>query len=400
MTNAVVLDAPAVEHNGKEHALVEAAEAPYLLQGEHTQRVIRYIDRLWDKGLTPMLWGSPGVGKTALIEAMAKRPNCAGMIRVLLGSADKADTLGMPNRGTFEGKHGTYNVTIHAAPDWAVQAAETDEDKHFIVFLDEIPQAEVDVQGTFLTVLANRVMPSGLKLGNHVKFVAAGNPTSEVSSGFELIEPLQNRLGHITYEPPKDEWISGMKDAWGHQVDADELSLRAMIGGYILCNDDKKLHCAPPTGGKENAWPSRRSWDNFAKVGAPDIGDKDALRFYAESFLGEAVAVDFITQVFLLERHDPADIVADPSIIDWRNPLANYYSLSAVVSWVTEPSRLADAIGVINYAAGNGPADMAALALKDWAVKVSTVRDTQERLKYVKMIDGDKLGSFMKLLFA
>ena len=380
----------------------EDTDAPYILEGEHTQRIVRWIDALWRNGRTPMLWGSPGVGKTALVEALSRRPNCSGMVRVLLGGADKADALGMPSRGEVVGKNGRYDVTVHATPDWAVTAAESDPSKEFVVFPDEIPQAEMDVQGTFLTILQSRVMPNGLVLPPNVKFICAGNPTAEVASGFELIEPLQNRLAHAVYAPPKDEWAKGLRDAWGKQVTEEERTLRALLAGFVITNEGY-IH-NPPKGAVtdplKNAWSSRRSIDNFASCGWEFLGSRDDLMFLATSFIGETAAMDFVTQVFMLDRHDPEEIVNDPSIVDWSNPLAVYYNLSAVVSWVSRPDQIASAIDVINYASHNGPIDMATISYKEWAQKIhALIPNPAYKVQYIKMIDRETMGEFLPLLF-
>ncbi len=377
-----------------------ATEAPYILKGEHTQRVVKLIKMCWKRNKTPILWGAPGNGKTALVEALSREEDCVGMVRVLLGSADKADTLGMPNRGVIHGKHAEYQVTFHADPHWAVNAQEAqDGDKHFIVFFDEIPQAELDVQGTILTMIHDHIMPSGTKLGMHVKFICAGNPTDDVSSGYELIEPLQNRLSHVTYEPPREEYLVGMREAWGKNVSPEERSLRAMIASYLQTRPDTHLHQMPANGSKENAWPSRRSWDNFASVGADVMGDQDMLTFVATSFIGEAMAMEFVAAMFLIKQHSPEEIITDPSIVDWNDPLTNLYHMTSLTSWADNGEKLQKAIDVIGFASLNGPADIVALSLPEIGNKLGTVCSIAERSAIMKSLDKTTLHDYIHLMF-
>ena len=336
-------------------------DAPYILGGKHTQTIVTLIDAAHAAGVTPILWGKPGVGKTALVDALSQRPGFGGLVRVLTGSQDKSDTLGMPSRDTYTAKDGqVHSTTSHATPSWVLEA--NDSDGTFYVFLDELPQADTDVQGTFLTVLQNYVMPSGVKIKPHVKFIAAGNPTDIVSSGYELIEPLTNRLAHLTYEPPREEWFQGMLDAWGKSVSDDEAALRRAVVGYLVGHGDN-LHRPPESGSTENAWPSRRSWDNLARMGAAFINDASTLEAVAESLVGEAVAKDFVTTVFLLSSHTPDEIVADPSIVDWTNTFQGFVSISSVISWLSEESAVPSVIAVFNYAVKNGPRDVTATQL-------------------------------------
>ncbi|TXH09960.1 MAG: ATP-binding protein [Spirochaetes bacterium] len=389
-------------HNGTDvKAAVDAVfTEPYILKGKHTQRIVKLIDAAHAASLTPMLWGAPGVGKTALIHALAQRPGFGGAFVVLTGSQDKSDTLGMPSRSVHVDKYGVeHSVTVHATPRWALEA--NDADGTVYVFLDEFPQAEVDVQGTFLTVLQSRIMPSGVKIGDHVKFIAAGNPTDIVASGYELIEPLQNRLSHLKYAPPAEEWFEGMMDAWGVDVSEDEAQLRRLIVGYLI--GKKGLLHEPPKPGEgdaveSNAWPSRRSWDNLSRMGAFLMDDKDALEHAATSLVGKAAAMDFVTTVFRLKSKTPAEIVADPSCVDWTNSLHGFVALASVVSWISSPADIAPAIAVFNTAVRSGPRDVAAQQL----IKLTdAARRVKGDTKVFKTLDMSETGfkPFAHLLF-
>lgn len=373
-------------------------DAPYILGGKHTQKIVKLIDAAHAAGVTPILWGKPGVGKTALVDALAQRPGFGGLVRVLTGSQDKSDTLGMPSRDTYTDRDGReHHTTSHATPSWVLEA--NDAEGTFYVFLDELPQADTDVQGTFLTVLQNYVMPSGVKIKPHVKFIAAGNPTDIVASGYELIEPLTNRLAHLTYEPPREEWFQGMLDAWGKDVSDEEAALRRAVVGYLVGHGDN-LHRPPEAGSTENAWPSRRSWDNLARMGASFLGDSDTLEAVAESLVGEAVAKDFVTTVFLLASHTPDEIVADPSIVDWTNTFQGFVSISSVISWLSNESEMPSVIAVFNYAVKNGPRDVTATQLKS-LIEKSKSEFGASAVKHFKNLDMTDAGfkEFLPLIF-
>lgn len=375
-------------------------KTPYILNGEHTQQIVSMIDTLTAAGMTPMLWGKPGVGKTALVEALALRPGFAGCRRVLLGSQEKSDNTGIPSLATLTGERtGTeYSVTRFSTPDWVIEANEADGD--FFVFLDELPQADPDVQGTFLTILQSRVMPSGAKIADHVRFIAAGNPTDIVQSGFELIEPLQNRLAHFIYEPPREEWFQGMLDAWGQDADDAELELRRYVVAYINSHGEH-LHKPPVQGANttvinQNAWPSRRSWDNFATAGGRLLDNKDALEMLAISLVGEAVARDFVTTAFRLKSKTPDEIMKDPSCVDWRNSFMGFVALSSVVSAMSDKSDIPAVINVFNVAGKEGPKDI----VSNWLVKLSSqIISVGGQPKDMLGIDKNLLKEHMNVLF-
>lgn len=392
MTSAV-----ATKQNGKVVPSQGSEGKAYILSGKHTQTIIKLIDAAHAAGVTPILWGKPGVGKTALVDALAQRPGFGGLVRVLTGSQDKSDTLGMPSRDSYEARDGmVYQTTAHATPDWVLQA--NDSDGTFYVFLDELPQADTDVQGTFLTVLQNYVMPSGAKIKPHVKFIAAGNPTDIVASGFELIEPLTNRLAHLTYEPPKEEWFEGMLAAWGKQVSPEEAALRRYIVGYLVGHANM-LHNPPEAGSTENAWPSRRSWDNLARMGAPLTHDKDLLEFAAESLIGKAAASDFVTSVFRLQAKTPDEIVADPSCVDWNNTFAGFVGLAGVISWMQNPDDALAVAKVFKYASKNGPRDVVVTHLKDFLSAAAKVGGNRAKVFAELDWKGNELKEFASLIF-
>lgn len=391
------MTAALAERNGEVVNSNDDADAPYILDGEHTQRIVKMIDAAHAAGVAPILWGKPGVGKTALVDSLAKRPGFGGLVRVLTGSQDKSDTLGMPSRELYMAKDGKeYTVTGHATPDWVIRANEAEGT--FYVFLDEFPQADPEVQGTFLTVLQNGVMPSGAAILPHVKFIAAGNPTDIVSSGYELIEPLQNRLAHFNYEPPREEWFQGMLDAWGKTVSDDESELRRFIVGYLVGHGDM-LHNPPEAGSTDNAWPSRRSWDNLARMGATLMHDKDLLEFAAISLIGEAAARDFVTTVFRLKSKTPEEIVADPSCVDWMNSFQGFVGLSGVVSWLSDPDDVKAVAKVFNFAVKNGPKDVATTWLKPFTAKVTEIKGSQKDA--IGTLDMTSAGfkDYLKLAF-
>lgn len=374
------------------------AKIGYILGGEHTARTVKLIRAAAATNNTVMLWGAPGVGKTALVEALANQEGVAGMVRVLTGTQDRSDTLGMPSRSVFTDDEGReYPTTVYSTPEWALTANNA-KGGDFFVFLDELAQAEPDVQGTFLTILQSRVMPSGMKFGDHVKFVAAGNPTDLVASGYELIEPLQNRLVHLTYEPPASEWFEGMIAAWGKDVSDEEATLRRYIVGYLVGHRDR-LHQPTAAGSTENAWPSRRSWDNLARMGAMLMDDKDTLEAAATGLVGKAAASDFVTSVFRIAVKSPEEIVADPSCVDWSHSFQGFVGLSSVVSWLSDTKDVEAVIAVFNHAVKNGPRDVAATWIKPLIVRIREIGGDKLAVKKLDMTEAG-FRDFLPMIYS
>lgn len=366
----------------------------YLLDGEHTRETVEYIDACHDADVMPTLWGEPGVGKTSLITALAQRQGFGGMHILLLHSMERCDTLGAMRTSTYTDHTGkTWESTTYATPAWAIRA--NDYQGTFYLFCDEIDKCDPDVQAAFLTIIQDRIMPSGFPLGDHVKFIGAGNPPAK-DSGYEIIAPLQNRMMEIKYAPPIREWFKGMNDAWGRVgVSADEKYLRGLIVAY-LTNNGANLHQPPKDGDTAQAWASRRSWDNLARVGSRFVRNPDRMKGVAIGLLGEAVGRDFVAKTTAIPLPDPSKIAADPSKVDWTDALTGFMALSSVLSWAQTTDEMLKVAGVFNYAATHGPRDVTASKLQEFMIKC---KDKAIGAKPVLALDKNEFAEYMAALY-
>lgn len=349
------------------------ANTPYLPTKGYTSDIIALIDAAHEAHVTPILWGDAGVGKTAMIEELAKRDGFAGLTKVMLNTMDRTDVLGLP-RGeviTIEGKDGkprSATVTVYADPAWIVEANAA-EGKHF-VFLDEFSLADPEMQGSCLTMLQSRHMPSGTPISDNVLFIAAANPTDIITNGYELSPPLSNRLMHIDYKPPVSEWFEGMIDAWGQQVSADEQAFRTMLVSFLQRNPDKVQQ---EGGDRSMAWASRRSWDNAARI-VHRFTDTDMRVRALTGLVGRNLAEQFATFAAGFVLPKPEEIVADPSCVDWKDGTMGYAALVSLTAWMDDASKVDGVTGVFNYAVKNGPKDVPTVRVRPFIEKAVKFR--------------------------
>jgi MoxR-like ATPase len=135
-----------------------------------------------------LLWGNPGIGKTALIELWGAE--WGYHVETVVGSNREAtDFLGFP-----ADKNG---VTSYLSLAWAERLREAVKG---ILFLDELSTSAPTVQKAMLRVAQERYVGE-TKLPDTVAIVAAANPADVAVDGWDLAAPVANRFLHLDDRP-------------------------------------------------------------------------------------------------------------------------------------------------------------------------------------------------------
>lgn len=141
--------------------------------------------------------GEAGWGKTSIIKKIAHKYGYTICI-VYLDKCDVTDLLGMPVNSEDKSGHG---YTRYNMPPWAHVIYSNPKTK-FLLFLDEMNQADTAVQNACMPIVKERVV-SGRRLKN-MMVCAAGNFKHENQGGVhDLSIPLESRFGGII------TWVSG-----------------------------------------------------------------------------------------------------------------------------------------------------------------------------------------------
>lgn len=241
-------------------------------------------------GLTPYLVGDPGIGKTAIVETVAKE---FGMkfFALHLSYREPTDLLGLPMFDKY--KDGT-TITRFVPPSFMVY----DKDDHVMLFLDELPQGVPTVQNGASQLIHER------RIGDRVLppktiIIAAGNKATNRANTFPLGAHLKNRIETIPVGVNHEEWIDDF---------ANPVELHEAVVSYIRRSPDMLSKTDP----NADSYPSPRSW---TKVGM-------ALRHKAEVYieramlngeLGSAAAAMFLAHMEIYRGlRDPKEIIANP----------------------------------------------------------------------------------------
>lgn len=138
--------------------------------------------------LPVLLWGEPGIGKTAAITQLAADLDLP-LTTVIASVHEPSDFAGLPVVGDDPAVQGVPM----APPEWAVALAGAGRG---LLFLDELSTAPPAVQAALLRVVLERRV-GALPLPPGIRIVAAADPRASAAGGWELSAPLANRFVHL-----------------------------------------------------------------------------------------------------------------------------------------------------------------------------------------------------------
>jgi MoxR-like ATPase len=218
-----------------------------------------------------MIWGPPGVGKSAIVSQVADR-HALQLVDLRLSQLAPTDLRGLP---VADGK-----VSRWLPPEFLPN------DGKGVLFLDELNMAPPAVQGIAQQLILNR------RVGNYEVpqgwFIwAAGNRKEDRAAVFDMPAPLANRFLHYHVEPNFDSFRAWAGRAGIHEQVMAFLAFRPTL-----------LH---KPDGRNPAWPSCRSWELASELHAWSMGIAAAV--------GEGAAAEFDTFCKLYSKLPDLDAI-------------------------------------------------------------------------------------------
>ncbi|MER6712995.1 MoxR family ATPase [Streptomyces sp. NPDC006386] len=339
--------------------------------------------------LPVLLWGEPGIGKTAALTQLATALDLP-LTTVIASVHEPSDFSGLPIVGDDPAEQGVPM----APPDWAVRLVRAGRG---LLFLDELSTAPPAVQAALLRLVLERRI-GALRLPPGVRIVAAANPRSSAADGWELSPPLANRFVHLQWTHDTDVVVRGLGGIWPRATlpaldpqklpEAVDFARRAVCG--LLTARPGLVHRLPSGEARRGgAWPSPRSWEmtlHLIAFATAAGSSRDVLSLLVRGTVGDGPGLELLASLDRMDLPDPETLLADPdgAELPQRGDLRQA-ALDAVVAAVRsrpERSRWDAAWTLLVRAVETGPPDvvvvpattLAALRREDWDVPASIER--------------------------
>lgn len=218
-----------------------------------------------------MLWGAPGVGKSAIVREVADREGI-GFIDIRLAQREPVDLRGLP---VPDRERGVVDWLL--AGEWP-----RDPESRGILLFDELTAADRSLQVAAYELILDRRLGDLYRLPPGWLVVAAGNRQADRAVAQTFSSALANRFCHLNLTPDLDVWT---RWARGQGLHPDVI---AFLRFRPECFFDME-------GAVEQGWPSPRSWARVAQsltYGSQLPDDVQALTVHG--LVGEGAGTEFL----------------------------------------------------------------------------------------------------------
>jgi hypothetical protein len=229
--------------------------------------------------LVPMIKGSPGLGKSAIVKKVAESLGLK-LIDIRLAQCDPTDLLGFPYIDKEEGRARYMPMDIFPLAGDPVPKGYDG----WLVFMDELNAADRAVQKAAYKPLLDRMIGNHL-IHERVAMAAAGNMDTDSALVEELSSALQSRLVHIEVKSDAPSWCE-----WATRSGIDH-----RIISFMKFAPNRMNTFNPEKQGDEPTYACERTWEMAHKLLSKglDPRNKSALNLLT-GVLGEGAAREFI----------------------------------------------------------------------------------------------------------
>ena len=300
-----------------------------------------------------MIWGPPGVGKSAIVKQVADDGKFElRAVRAIL--LDPVDLRGLPH------------INGDGRAHWAVPEFLPRKGKG-ILFLDELTAAPQLTQAACYQLILDRKLGE-YELPDGWTIIAAGNRESDRGVVHRMPSPLTNRFVHLDFGVDLDDWT---KWATKHCIATEVIA--------FLRFRDELLHDFDPKR-SEKAFPTPRSWEFVSNiVGSGSVTNGIEYPLIAGA-VGEGAAAEFMGFLKIARSiQSPDTILMNPEKGDIPEEAATLYAISTALARKATENNMDR---VVTYA-NRLPDEFSVLLVKDALDRDPAVADTRAYIEWV-----------------
>lgn len=306
---------------------------------------------------TPVfIHGSPGIGKSYIVNDIAKKNNLE-LIDVRLSQLDAIDLRGIPSI-----KNGQ---TVWMPPVFLP----ANQDSYGILFLDELNSAPLSVQAAIYQLILDRkigeyTLPKGWRI------VCAGNRINDKGIVFKLPSPLINRMVHLVLEAKYDDF----------KIWAIKNNIHKFIVGFLAFRPDL-LSSEIPTATETNpAFCTPRAWNMLSNI-LSQTNDINSIYPIVYGTVGYGAGIEFISFIKVYKNLPSIDdILSGTSEIVPKEPSALYALSSAIIE---KYNNINQAVHIFEYSK-KLPVEFAVMLIKDLIIKDESISELKEFEEWIE----------------
>lgn len=315
-----------------------------------TIELYNQLQSLIDADIPCFIHGSPGIGKSYIIQDIAKQ-NDLKLIDIRLSQLDAVDLRGIPTISN--------NQTKWMPPIFLP----SDENSKGILFLDELNSAPLSVQAAIYQLVLDR------KIGEYTlpkawRIVCAGNKIDDKGIVFKLPSPLINRMVHIVLEAKYDDF-----KIWAIKND-----IHPFIIGFLGFRPDLLSTEVPSSTETNPAFCTPRAWNMLSNI-LKKNEDLNGIHPVVYGTVGYGAGIEFISFVKVYKKLPNIDAILEgESDVVPDEPSALYALCAAIIEKYKDNTQ---GKNLFKYA-NNLPVEFNVMLIKDLIVKDEDIAELEE----------------------
>jgi hypothetical protein len=285
--------------------------------------------------LVTLVTGSPGIGKSALIQTVADHLNLK-LIDKRLAEEDPTGIQGFPT--IIDGR------SSYAPPDWLpiegdalpINPVSKQPYKGWLLFFDEFTSAAKAVQTATFKIIHDRKV--GLKnIHKNVAIICAGNKETDNAFVEEMSTAMQSRLCHLELVMNTKDWLEYAEDA-GYDY---------RVVSYLNWKPNELYHFDPNHTDKTFRCP--RTWEMASRIMSKTEDDDPTRRILIAGVITQAAALQFDAYLQCYGNLPKMeDILRDPENTMVPVEISTLWALSSSLAVHAKPENIEALMKYIN----------------------------------------------------